>query len=255
MPVGLDFADFMPYLVAILGLLVLWQYYQMQVMAGRILAVDIFDRSGIRMYIYVVPEDDHTCDVCSEASGKIFLPSQVAKKGFSARNGPCKKSIPCLGVLVGLYGAWFEARGLVEHLRGNPKKGLIQLSAEELRAVINGQWERSISADTDRLGIHMIEAICYEKINQAISIAGYRYVIEGTKEVRHLMLLVPAYLRLVQLLVRVGEGTEALEWIERFERRFPPNKRGPHFPSNEHREVMRTRKTHLIKSLPLKVPT
>jgi hypothetical protein len=33
----------------------------MQIMAGRILAVDIFDRSGIRMYVYVTPHDDHIC--------------------------------------------------------------------------------------------------------------------------------------------------------------------------------------------------
>ena len=74
------------------------------------------------------------------------------------------------------------------------------------------------------------------------------------KEVRHLMLLVPAYLRLTQLLVRSGENLRALELIDRFESRFPPNKRGPHFPSDEQREVMNTRKTHLTKSQPLKMP-
>jgi hypothetical protein len=100
----------------------------------------------------------------------------------------------------------------------------------------------------------MVEALCYEKINQGVSISGFRYVAEEAKEVRHLMLLVPAYLRLVQLLVRAGEGAEALELIERFENRFPPTKRGPHFPSDEQREVMKTRKTHLIKSQPLKIP-
>jgi hypothetical protein len=251
---GVEFSDITLYLVAILGLLVIWQYYQMQIMAGRILAVDIFDRSGIRMYIYLVPEDDHICEVCSEASGRVFLPSQVAKRGFAPLPGKCKRATPCPGVLIGLYGAWLEARGVLERLRANPKKGTIQLSPEELRALVNGQWERCISAETDRLGIHMIEALCYEKINQAVSIAGYRYVVEAAKEVRHLMLLVPAYLRLAQLLVRAGEGAEALELIERFESRFPATRRGPHFPSDDQREVMRTRKTHLIKNLPMKVP-
>lgn len=249
-----QFPDITMYLVAILVLLVLWQYYQMQIMAGRILAVDIFDRSGTRMYIYVTPDDDHICEVCSESNGRVFLPSQVAKKGFSPLDGKCKRPTPCPGVLVGLYGGWLEARGVLELLRTNLKKVGIQLSAEELRVMVNGQWERSISAETDRLGIHMIEALGYEKINQGVSLAGYRYVVEEAKEVRHLMLLVPAYLRLVQLLVRAGEGAEALELIERFENRFPATKRGPHFPSDEQREVMKTRKTHLIKSLPLKIP-
>ncbi len=250
----IEFPDVTLYLIAILGLLVLWQYYQMQIMAGRILAVDIFDRSGIRMYIFVTPDDDHICDTCSEANGRVFSPSQVAKKGFSPLNGKCKRPFPCPGALIGLYGGWLEARGVLERLRANLKRGGIQLSPEELRAMVNGQWERSISAETDRLGVHMIEALSYEKINQAVSIVGYRYVVEEAKEVRHLMLLVPAYLRLVQLLVRTGESDKALELIDRFENRFPANKRGPHFPSDEQREVMKTRKTHLIKSQPLKMP-
>lgn len=241
------------YLAAILALLVLWQYYQMQIMAGRILAVDIFDRSGIRMYIYVTPHDDHICEVCAASHGRLFLPSQVAKKKFSPLTGTCQRPMPCIGVLVGLYGAWLEARGVLEHLRKSAKKGGIQLSSEEVRALVNGQWERCISADTDRLGIHMIEALSYETINPEVSIEGYRYVVNEVKEVRHLMFLVPAYLRLTQLLLRAGEEAEALETIERFEGRFPSTKRGPHFPSDEHREIMKTKKTRLLKNLPLRM--
>lgn len=249
-----EFPDVTLYLVAILSLLVLWQYYQMQIMAGRILAVDIFDRSGIRMYIFATPDDDYICEVCMEAHGRVFSPTQVAKKHFSPLKGKCKRPTPCAGVLVGLYGGWLEARGVLERLRANLRKGGIQLSSEEMRAMVNGQWERSISAETDRLGVHMIEALCYEKINQAVSIVGYRYVVEEAREVRHLMLLVPAYLRLVQLLVRSGESDKALELIDRFDNRFPANKRGPHFPTDEQRGMLQTRKTHLIKSQPLKIP-
>lgn len=230
---GWESPDVTVYLMAILGLLAVWQYYQMQIMAGRILAVDIFDRSGIRMYVYVTPHDDHICEVCASSHGRVFLPSQVAKKKFSPLTERCRRSSPCTGVLVGLYGAWLEARGVLEHLRKNAKKGGIQLSSEEVRALVNGQWERCISADTDRLGIHLIEAVSYEKINPEVSIGSYRYVINEVKEVRHLMCLVPAYIRLLQLLLRAGEEAEALETIERFEGRFPSTKRGPHFPSDE----------------------
>jgi ATP-dependent protease HslVU (ClpYQ) peptidase subunit len=184
----------------------------------------------------------------------VFLPSQVAKKGFSALGGKCKRPKACLGVLVGLYGGWLEARGLLEQLRSNLKKSGRQMSAEEIQALVNGQWERCISAETDRLAVHMIEAICIEKLDQAVAIDKYRYVVEEAKEVRHLLLLVPAYLRLVSLLVKAGEAAEALELIERFERRFPVTKRGPHFPSDQQREIMATRKTHLIKNQPLKIP-
>ena len=53
---GIVLPDFLPYLLAIFGLLVLWQFYQLRVMKGRILAIDIFDRSGIRMYLYAVAD-------------------------------------------------------------------------------------------------------------------------------------------------------------------------------------------------------
>ena len=220
-------------------------------MAGRILAIDIFDRSGIRMYIYVIPSNDHICEVCAASHGRFFLPSQVAKKQFSPLTGKCQRPVPCIGVLVGLYGVWLEARGVLEHLRKNAQNGGIQLSPEEVRALANGQWERCISADTDRLGIHMIEALSYEKINPEVSIEAYRYVVNEVKEVRHLMFLVPAYLRLMQLLLLAREEAETLEIIERFEGRFPTTKRGPHFPSNEQREIMKTKKSQLTKGLSL----
>jgi hypothetical protein len=247
---GLEFADLTVYLMAILGLLVLWQYYQIQIMAGRILAVDLFDRSGIRMYIYMTPADD-VCEVCAAANGRVFLPSQVAKARFSPLSGTCQRPIPCDGALVGLYGAWLEARGVVEQLRHNVKKGGIRLSPDEVRTLVSGRWEQCISADTDRLGVHMIKAFSYEKINQEISLDGYRYVVDEAKEVRHLMFLAPAYLRFTQLLLHVGEEAEALETIERFENRFPPTKRGPHYPSDEQREIMKVMKAQLLDDLPL----
>jgi Na+/phosphate symporter len=157
-------------------------------------------------------------------------------------------------MLIGLYGAWQEAREVVERARAEAKNNGVQLSQEELRALVNGQWEMSISAETDRLGVHMIEAACYEKINRAVSTTGYRYAVEEIKEVRHLLLLVPAYLRLALLLVRSGDNDEALALIERFETRFPTNKRGLHFPTAEQRNILKLRKSHLLGNQPEKVP-
>jgi len=250
---GFDVHDVTIYAVAILGLLVLWQYYQLQILSGRILAVDIFDRSGTRMYIYVAPDDDQVCDVCSAAHGRVFLPSQVAEKHFSPLTGECTRPMPCNGVLLGLYGAWLEARGVLENLRKNVKKGGIQLSGEEVRALVNGQWERCISAETDRVSVYLIESMVSERSHPEVSIEGYRYVVNEAKEMRHLMLLVPAYLRLVHLLVRTGEEAEALEIIERFERRFPQTKRGSHFPLESQRGLMTTKKSKLMKNIPLKL--
>ena len=65
------------------------------------------------------------------------------------------------------------------------------------------------------------------------------------------MFLAPAYVRLTQLLLQAGEEAEALETIERFEARFPSTKRGPHFPSHEQREIMKTTKAQLLEEQPL----
>ena len=61
----LESPDILLALIAILVLLIIWQYYKMQVMAGRILAVDIFDRSSVRLYVYATCSGEHTCPNCS----------------------------------------------------------------------------------------------------------------------------------------------------------------------------------------------
>ncbi|HMS84898.1 MAG TPA: hypothetical protein PKD12_14715 [Nitrospira sp.] len=250
---GFELQDLTLYLTAILVLLVLWQYYQLQILSGRILAVDIFDRSGIRMYLYVAPDDDQTCEACASAHGRLFLPSHIAKKNFSPLTRTCTRTTPCNGVLPGLYGAWPEARGVLENLRKNFTKGGHQLSAEEVRALVNGQWERCISAATDRVSVYMIQAMVSERVDQEVSMEGYRFVVNEAKDVRHLMLLVPAYLRLTQLLIQAGEEAEALEIIELFERRFPQSKRGVHFPLEPQRDLMKAKKSLLMKNFPYRI--
>jgi hypothetical protein len=147
--------DFLPYLLAIFGLLILWQYYQLRVMKGRILAIDIFDRSGIRMYLYAVTDDLQACEVCRSAHGTVFPLSEVMKSQFSPIKSICESPTPCIDLLVGLYGAWPEANRIVERLRLSRKREPIQLDQDELREMILGPWERSISANTDRFAIHV----------------------------------------------------------------------------------------------------
>ena len=63
--------DFIPYVLAILALLLLWEFHALQVRSGRIDAVDIWDRSGIRMFIYATPRDNTACPACREAHGHV----------------------------------------------------------------------------------------------------------------------------------------------------------------------------------------
>jgi len=237
--------DFLPYLLAIFGLLVLWQYYQLRVMKGRILAIDIFDRSGIRMYLYAVADDLQACEVCRSAHGTVFPPSKVMKRQFSPIKGICKSPARCTGFLVGLYGAWPEANQIVERLRLSRKREPIQLDQDELREMILGPWEQSISANTDRFGISVLEAVLGDCTNPSPAMEKYRDTIECAKEVRHMPLIVPAYFRLVELLTRQGQTAVALHFIEQFEKRYKGKTSGPYAPTEKELGLMKLKKSHL----------
>jgi hypothetical protein len=215
--------------------------------------VDIFDRSGVRMYLFATPNDEQTCKACSAVTGRVFLPSLIAKSDFTPLEAPCMKPTPCTGVLVGLYGAWLEARSTLDRLRSSRKQGHIQLSGQEFREVIDGPWERTVGAETDRLSMYMLSAMTYENSKQDVAIGNYRYVIEHAKAIQHLMLLVPAFLRITQLLVRAERWPEALKLIELFEARFPNSESGLHFPSSKQRELMRITKTQAFKNQLMKL--
>lgn len=81
--------DIVPYLLASLGLLFLWQLHSLQVRAGRIKAVDIWNRSGIRLFLHVTPEDSHACAACREVNNTAFLPKVVASMKFGPLTKPC----------------------------------------------------------------------------------------------------------------------------------------------------------------------
>jgi hypothetical protein len=240
--------DLLPYLLAILGLLVLWQYYQIQTMKGRILAIDIFDRSGIRMYLYAVADDREACEVCRSAHGTVFPPSEVMKSQFSPIKGTCKTPARCIGFLIGLYGAWPEADRIVTRLRLSRKREPIQLSQDELGEMVLGPWERSISANTDRLGIYVLEAVLGDRSNPSIAMDKYLHTLEHAKQIRHMPLIVPTYFRLVELLTAQERTIEALRLIEQFEERYTGRKSGPYAPTEKQFAIMKIKKSHLINA-------
>ncbi len=241
--------DFLAYLVGVLALLIIWQYHQIQVMKGRILAIDVFDRTGIRLYIHLVANDKQTCEACRGSNGRSFLPSEVVKKNFSGREGPCAASPECTSVLIGLYGSWPEARQVLEQLSVSRKQTSVQLSDQEIAALINGPWERSISAATDRISVHMLEAFYYEQVNPDTSITNYRYIIDQAKEVRHLPYVLPSYFRLSELLARQGRVPEAIQVIDQFESRFKSKKQVPHHPTETHMGMMSIKKSRLKNTM------
>ncbi len=249
--------DFLPYLLAIVGLLALWQYYQIQTMKGRILAIDIFDRSGIRMYLYAVADDLQACEVCRSAHGMVYPPSEVMKRHFSPIKGTCKTPARCIGFLVGLYGAWPEADRIVKRLQLSRKREPIQLGQDELGEMVLGPWERSISANTDRLGIYVLEAVLGDCSNPSIAMDKYLHTLEHAREIRHMPLIVPTYFRLVELLTAQERAIEALRLIEQFDKRYTGGKSGPYAPTEKQFALMKIKKSHLKNTArtPSPVPT
>ena len=242
----MEMADLWPYICAILALLLIWQYHQNQVLTGRIQAVDIFDRWGIRMYVFATPDDEEICESCREVNGMVYLPSRVAKRDFTPLKTPCTNKGRCLVLMIGLYGAWQEARQVVQKLRSGAKKeGMLQLTVEELIGMTKGGWEGSVSAATDRLSVVMLGALNAEGTDPYASVFAYQQIIQEAQEVRDLPLIVPAYLRLTGLLDRQGRTQEALEVIEDFEKRYPPSKTGPYFPKGMQRGLMTIKKSRL----------
>jgi len=241
------------YVLAIAALLALWLFHQSQVRAGRIQAIDLFDRSLVRMYVYATPHGTTLCKVCGQAQGRVFLSTGIGKKGVSPLDGPCEGVGRCQGSLIGLYGGWSEAREVVARLQRSPKKTVVRLSFEELCALVKGDWGKSVSANTDRISMHMLEGLCLETTDVDRAIAGYRYVIERANDPRHLSHLVPAYLRLLSVLTRANREEEASELIEQCERRFPVHQNEPHSPSADQRKILEEAKSLLWKRQSLKV--
>ena len=250
---GMSYSEGTIYLAAILGLLGLWLFHQMQVRAGRIQAVDLFDRSLVRMYVYMVPDDSPICEVCAKAHGRMFSSSWTHRKGFSPLEGKCRGTVPCPGFLIGLYGGWLEARDIVAQLQQRSKKAALQLSHDELCKLVKGQWKRSVSADTDRVNVHLLEALCFEKSDRDTAIVGYRFVVDHAKEERHLPFIVPAYLRWIATLLRKGCDEEASRAIEQFDHRFPASQHDAFAPSASQRRVLEEQKCLLWERRSLKV--
>lgn len=243
------------YLFGLLALLCLWLFHQVQVRSGRIQAIDVFDRSVARVYLYVLPDSGTSCPVCKEAHGRAFPPSIVGKVGFSPLDGPCSGAVPCQGLLVGLYGGWAEGRQLVSRLQQTSKRHPVRLSPDELCALVKGAWSKSISADTDRISMRVLEGWRLGQADQAAALEGLHYVVVRAKEMRHLPFIVPASLLMMELLLKAGRDDEARLAIERFEERFPPECHDVNGPSFAQRKMFQEMKSLLWETRSLKVST
>jgi hypothetical protein len=233
-------------LIGILGLLFVWQYYQAQVLAGRIYALDFWDITGVRMFMHVTTGGDRACEHCQAAQGTVFLPSILTQKDFSTLAHPCTNGAGCRCLIVGLYGGWPEADRVVHLLRQQSRRKPYKLSYQELLEVFEGPWHRSVVASADRLTIHMVQAMLDEHEDMDSAIVLYHSIVDQAKGARDLRLLVPAYLRLTELLEQAGRHEEALAMAKRFDKRFPRRRRAFYYPTENQRATMVARQFRLL---------
>lgn len=241
--------EFVPYLLAILGLLLIWHLHHMQVAAGRIQAVDFWDRSGIRMFVYVTPDDDQTCPSCLEINRLVIAASLAAKKNYSPHPAPCTNPAGCRCQRIGLFGSWPQARRVIHYLP-HTKTQSVQLSPGKLSAFIEGHRKHSSQASIDRLSMAMLEGMDTEGTDLSKAIAKYRMVIDQARSPRDLDLVIPAYLRTIDLYDRAEEPHKALRVIHHMEQRFSQGRHGNRQLTNAQTTHISLMKTRLSIALP-----
>lgn len=222
---ALEFYQVPSFLLAILGLLFIWLFYELQVGAGRIRKKDLWERSGIRFFLRVTPNDGKACLACLEATAMVFLPDVVATKKFRPQAQPCANPDGCRCVTVGLYGGWAEA----EHALTEAKKldETLRLSPEAMDSLVRGAQDARSGASADRFSIRMLQAMRDEASNPEAALGSYRFIVDWAGEDRDVPFIAPSYSRISDLLVRLGRKEEAIVEIDKFLGTSVATKLGP----------------------------
>jgi hypothetical protein len=238
---NVNIPDVLPYLLGVLGLLLVWELHSIQVRAGRVRAVDILNRSGLGLFLHVTPDDTFACPVCREANRTAYLPTTVASKKFKGTS-ECTNPAGCRCIMIGLHGAWAEAQRLqIQLLNG----GRVHLTAEEFAKVLDGAVARPAGVAPDQVSLAMLQAMRSEGSKPELAIERYQFVIDHAKSDVEQKLLIPAYLRITELLDKLGRKAEALTVVDRFMKAFERND-GPHKPTEAQISTMSLRKTRLM---------
>ncbi len=235
--------DTYPYLMGILGLVVIWKFHDMQVKAGRIQAKDFWERSGVRIFLRATPSDAQACTACKETAHFVFLPSLVTSKRFNPQDKPCTNPAGCRCVMVGLYGGWAQALSALAIAKKSGGKG--RLNDAELKALIEKSADARAGASADRISLRMLNALRAEGSQAEAAIEHYRYILSHAEEDRDLALMVPTYLRLSELLEKSGKASEALDLVEQCLREYGEKKKGPDAPTEAQRAALNARKNLL----------
>ena len=237
LPSSIQLPDILPYLLAILGLTLIWKFHDMLVKAGSIQTKDFWERSGVRVFLFATPSD--SCIACRAANNFAYSPGVVMSNKFSPLQRSCQNNPNCLYVLVGLYGGWTEAGQLLVRLK--QEGGTMWVVDGELKALLEKASTARAGISADRLSLRMLEALRSEESNPSAAIEHYRAIIDHAGEDRDLHLVVPAFIRLSVLLQKAGQKDEARSAVERCLTEYGPKKKGPDAPTESQRALLTKR--------------
>ena len=244
---SLEFGMALPYLLGILGLLLLWQLFQIQVATGRVQAVNFWDRSGVRMFVHVTPDDEQVCPACREAHGLVLMTSVAGtknKKKYSPLRTPCTNPAGCRCQLIGLYGGSPEGQRLRWQATISSTQ-TVKVSGEKLAALLKGQWEKAPNGKADRVSMHMLGGMLSETSDPMNALNMYQVVAEQAKSARDLPFIIPAYLRMTELYERLQQPEDALNAIQSLERKLSNKGLPPGLISRDEEELLSLKKTRL----------
>lgn len=239
--------DIVPYLLAILGLLLVWQLHDVQVRAGRIKAVDVWSQSGIRLFVYITPDDPHTCPSCRIVNGTALLPAVVAAKKFKPTAKTCTNPAGCRCLLIGLYGGWPEAERLRGELATNG--GQVRLPSDRLQRLLDGAQARRSGVAADQVSVALLEAIRAEGTDPDRAIDRYRIVVSQAQKERDRVFVTTSYVRLIELLEQRGQYADALSMVDQFFKVCSEGTKTPHGPTDAQLDLMSLRKTRLSAAI------
>lgn len=198
----------MPSYLAVLGLLLCWELHAIEVQLRPVPS---------RLYIALSENDPQTCKRCRTAHLRVFLGRTPREVGFRIH---CSNPDGCRCALIPITRQWPAAERLRSQVTG--ERGSHRLSTRELDALLH---EEGSLSDHDRLAQTVLRAVLAEETNPEEALQSHRQTIAQATETSVALLQAAAYMRLVEILERSENFSDALQVTRAFQKAFSKKER------------------------------
>jgi len=244
-----------PSLLAVLGLLFCWELHDIEVRQGRIqpkpllaflipLRIEL-PTVGARptLYLYMARNDPRTCRRCRAAHAHVFSGHTPWEAGARIR---CEDCLGCRCVIIPLEGRWPAAKQLLNEL--NSQRGPVQLSEQDIHALIHQGSRGGKIADHDHLALRLLSAMLLEETKPQAALNYYNQALAQATEGHPTLIRAAAYLRSVEFFEQSGHFEDELQVTRNFFKEFTDKERD-RFLTKPQYDGMVARRNRLIRSL------